>query len=199
MAKLCLDDVHHIMLKLQSFDTPCWYAVHTRSNHERTVSHALVGREIECFFPIYETVSRWKDRRVLLERPLFPGYVFVRIAAAHKTKVATVPSVVNVLCNRPMHDAVNDEHIDCLRQEQAVRHAEPHKYLSVGHRVSIIRGPFAGIEGILLQHRKTNRVVISLPSIVRAFSVEVDIMDVRDSAKLVATFPVQDHYSCANC
>ncbi|CAN5601022.1 UpxY family transcription antiterminator [soil metagenome] len=170
------------MMTLESTAVPRWYAVHTRSNHEKVVSQALIGREIECFMPVYETVSRWKDRRVLLERPLFPGYVFARIPAEYKSKVATVPSVVNVLCDRPVHDAINEEQVDCLRKELTVRHAEPHKYLSVGHRVSIVRGPFAGMEGILLAHRKANRVVISLPCIVRAFSIEVDLMDVRDNA-----------------
>jgi transcription antitermination factor NusG len=161
----------------------CWYAAHTRSNHERTVYEALLARGIECFLPTYEAMSQWKDRRVLLTNPLFPGYLFARIPAADKLKLLTVPGVVSVLCNRPVYDAV-DSLVELLRREPAMRTAEPHKYLAVGQNVTIVRGLFAGMQGSLLQNRNMHRVVICVPSIMRAFSVEVDRGDVRDSAML---------------
>lgn len=173
-------------------DIPCWYAIHTRSNQEKIASEAIAGRGIECFLPSYEIVSHWKDRRRLLELPLFPGYLFARIPAAHKVKVAMVPSVVSVLCSRPVHDAVDEKHVACLQRHSVAKRVEPHAYLPVGRRVMIVRGLFAGLDGVLLQHRSTNTVVISLPSIIRAFSVEVNFEDVRDAASLGASTVTQD-------
>lgn len=175
--------------------TSCWYAVHTRSNHEKAVADAFPCRGIECLLPTYEAMSQWKDRRVLLTHPLFPGYLFVHITAAEKLKVLTVPGVVSVLCKRPVHDAIDGTLIELLRNGSAMRNAQPHNFLSVGHEVTVIRGPFAGMQGKLLQERKTQRVVISLPSIMRAFSVEVDRGDVRNSAALVANSLPQAIYS----
>jgi transcription antitermination factor NusG len=56
-----------------------WYAVHVRSNQERTTAAFVEGRGVEHFLPTYRTRSRRKDRRVMLERPLFKGYLFANI------------------------------------------------------------------------------------------------------------------------
>ena len=73
--------------------TPHWYVVHTSANHERRVSEQFLQRGVEYFLPQYESVRRWKDRRMKLQLPLFPGYVFVRMALEHKLRVLQVPGV----------------------------------------------------------------------------------------------------------
>src|SRR5262249_41578117 len=40
-----------------------WYAVRTRSRHEKRVHAALVERGIDSFLPLWERWSRWKDRK----------------------------------------------------------------------------------------------------------------------------------------
>lgn len=158
---------------------PCWYAVHTRSNHEKAVAQSLLARGIDCFLPTYETVSRWKDRRMLLERPLFPGYAFVHISAAEKMSVLTVSGVLQVLCSRPVHDALCESLIEALRQEWSMHHVEACDYLPIGKDVTIVGGSFAGMRGVLLQHKKPNRVVISVAAIMCSFSIEVGLDEVR--------------------
>ena len=56
-----------------------WYAAYTCPNHEKKVAEQLDRRSIEQLLPVYYSVRQWKDRKVRLARPLFPGYVFVRI------------------------------------------------------------------------------------------------------------------------
>ena len=163
-----------------------WYAIHTRSNHEKRVAEALRARDIECYLPTSECLSQWKDRRVRLERPLFTGYVFAHIVASERPKVVVVPSVVNVLCDRNS-DAIADEYIDCLRKGLHERHAEAHPYLTVGNSVEIIAGPFNGLQGILIEHKNTHRVVISIPSIMRAFVIEVGLDEVRNKVRVSGT------------
>jgi transcription antitermination factor NusG len=188
MAKLC-----HFLLSKHMVDTsltytPCWYAIHTRSNQEKIACEALLGRGFECFLPKYETVSQWKDRRVLIERPLFPGYLFARVPAAHKVKVMMAHGVVDVLCDRPGWDAIDEFQVQCLKSKLSMHRTEPHVYLPVGSKVTIASGPFAGLEGILIQHRYAkDRVVVSLPAIVRAFSIEVEPSEVRESASMNAS------------
>ena len=54
----------------------------------------MSNSQIECFLPVYKSVRRWKDRRKQLELPLFPGYVFVRIALQDRLRVLRLPGVV---------------------------------------------------------------------------------------------------------
>src|SRR5690349_24405845 len=74
-----------------------WYAAYTSANHEKRVSEQLGVREVEHFLPLYASLRTWKDRRVKLELPLFPGYVFVRTALRNRLQVLQVPGVVRLV------------------------------------------------------------------------------------------------------
>ena len=58
-----------------------WFAVHTIPRHEKRVREQMADRRIETFLPVYHEERQWKKRApVTLEMPLFPTYLFVRIA-----------------------------------------------------------------------------------------------------------------------
>src|SRR5260221_11592899 len=79
-----------------TFLEPHWYAAYTCAQHEKRVAAELGMREVEHFLPLYSSVRRWKDRRVTLDLPLFPGYVFVRLALRDRQRVGQIPSVVRL-------------------------------------------------------------------------------------------------------
>src|ERR1017187_1332676 len=79
------------------FFEPQWYAAYTFANHEKGVVQQLERRSVECFLPLYESVRRWQDRRVRLQLPLFPGYIFVRLAFRDRLQVLEIPSVVRLV------------------------------------------------------------------------------------------------------
>src|SRR5271165_6388224 len=74
-----------------------WYAAYTSANHEKRVATQLKERAVEHFLPLYESVRRWKDRRMKLQMPLFPGYVFVRLALRDRLQVLQVPGVAKLV------------------------------------------------------------------------------------------------------
>src|SRR5258708_20616469 len=80
-----------------------WYAVYTCAKHEKRVAAELGARDVEHFLPMYSSVRRWKDRRVTLDLPLFPGYVFVRLALSGRLGGVRIPSVdrLGVSCGLP--------------------------------------------------------------------------------------------------
>ena len=55
--------------------------------------------------------------------------------------------------------------------------AEPHPYLQVGRRARVVRGPLAGMEGIVLRRKNRNRLVISFDLIQRSMAIEIDEPD----------------------
>jgi len=184
------------MYDQDDFYQPRWYAVRTRSNHEKTVMQSLSARDVPCVLATYETLSTWKDRKVLLEKPLFPGYIFVRFSAEAKTTVLTSPGVVQLLCRDAVHDAINSKVVDLFSQKSLLHGALPEPSLPAGCRVTIVRGSFAGVEGVISELRGGHRLVVLIPSIVRAFSVQVDLADVRESSTLhvPAAIAAASHY-----
>lgn len=154
---------------------PCWYAAYTCANHEKQVAEQFRHRGVEHFLPLYETVHRWKDRRVRLHLPLFPGYVFVRLPLRDCLKVLRVPRVVRLVGFGGLPAALPEQQIETLRHglSDGFR-AHPHRFLAVGRRVLVTNGPLAGMKGILLRRKGDFRVVLSVDLIMRSIAVEVD-------------------------
>jgi len=152
---------------------PRWYVLFVRSNQEKKVAHCLSDREVENLLPCYRSRRQWKDRRVELDMPLFPGYVFVRLPFTDRMKALTVPNVVSLIGNRTP-SIVSDDEIMRIRQGLKQGTAGPHHYLKEGQRVVITEGALYGLQGILVRLQNNLRVVVSLDSIQRAFMVDVD-------------------------
>jgi transcription antitermination factor NusG len=157
-----------------------WYAAYTCANHEKRVAKQLEERAVEHFLPLYGSVRRWKDRKVKLELPLFPGYVFVHLALRDRLRVLQTPGVARLIGFGGLPTALPDQEMEAMRnglQRQLL--LEPHPYLTIGRRVRLKSGPFVGLEGILVRRKGLLRLVLSLDLIQRSVAVEVDASEVE--------------------
>ena len=156
-----------------------WYAVYTCANHEKRVAAELRARTVEHFLPLYRSVRRWKDRRVQLDLPLFPGYVFVRLALRDRLHVLEIPSVVRLVGFNGQPAALPNDDMEVLRSGLDKNLSTgPHPFLTVGRRVRITGGPFAGLTGILKRHKGQLWVVVSIDLLQRSIIVDVSAVDV---------------------
>jgi transcription antitermination factor NusG len=157
------------------FFEPLWYAAYTNANHEKRVTQQLEQRSIEHFLPLYESTRCWKDRRVRLQMPLFPGYVFVKLALRDRLKLLQIPGVVQLVSFNGQPAPLPQEDIqairNCLERSQQV---EPHPYLKTGRRVRVVSGPLQGLEGIILRRKNKTRFVLTFELIMRSVAVEID-------------------------
>lgn len=169
-----------------SFARPAWYALYTMPRHEKKVAQHLHVRNIEHYLPLYQAKRQWRDgSKPLLEFPLFPCYMFIRIARAERTSVLQVPgarAIVEGVGKEP--GALPDHEIEVLRHGLLTMNPEPHPYLTVGQRGRILGGPLAGLEGIVVRTKSTCRVVLNVETIRKSVAVEVEHTSVEliDSA-----------------
>jgi transcription antitermination factor NusG len=165
---------------------PRWFAVYTTPRHEKHVFEILTERQIETFLPLYRTTRQWqKSRPVVLELPLFPTYVFVRIARQARGAVLGTPGVLSIVGSARESWPLPDLEIEALRSGLGKRKIEPHPYLVVGERVRIKAGVMAGVEGVLVRKKNDLRVVLSLDTIMQSVAVEVDADDIEPASSLV--------------
>jgi transcription antitermination factor NusG len=159
---------------------PLWYAVYTCANHEKRVAAELHARTIEHFLPLYTSVRRWKDRRVTLDLPLFPGYVFVRLALRDRLHVVQIRGVARLVGFNGTPAQLSDKEMEVMRSglSKCLR-AEPHPFLTVGRRVHIAAGPFTGLEGVLIRKKNNLRVVVSIELIQRSIAIEVETAELK--------------------
>jgi len=159
-----------------------WYAILSRSRHEKVAATALTNAGILSFLPLVKEVHRWSDRRKLVEVPLFPGYVFVQIpySAEAQLGVLKASGVVHFVGNRQGPVPIPDREIAAVHAvlEQKVE-CSPYPFLQVGRRVRIRGGSLDGIEGILVGRDSASKLVISIELIQRSLAVSVYNFDVE--------------------
>lgn len=156
-----------------------WYALWTRSRHEKYVRDELSGQGIEPLLPVVKRVHQWKDRRKEVTVPLFPGYCFARFAWKDHLLILRAPGVVRVIGSSGKPEPIPDHEIEAIKRLMStILPYDAYPYLREGMRVRIIRGPLEGVEGILAHKDKKHRVVISVHLIQQAAAVELDLADV---------------------
>jgi transcription antitermination factor NusG len=157
-----------------------WFAAYTTPRHEKHVSEVLGERNIETFLPLYRTVRQWKKSSpVMLELPLFPCYVFVRITRSSRGAVLALPGVVSIVGSPKEPWPLPQLEVEALRLGAQLGKAQPHPYLKVGERVRIKAGLMAGVEGILVRKKNECRFVLTLEAIMRSVAVEVDASELE--------------------
>jgi transcription termination/antitermination protein NusG len=160
-----------------------WYAVYTKSRHERKVHDRLLEKKMEIFLPLVERWSRRKDRRKKVVLPLFPSYLFVHAWMDSYTHVEILKtdSVVRILGNNGKPFPIPDEQIFAIQAlTKSGMVVTPCAYLKEGMKVRVVNGPLIGVEGILLKIQpQKHRLVLSVDLLKESVSAEIGELDVE--------------------
>lgn len=163
----------------QSAEGLQWYAAYTKHQHEKKSADLLTQKRIETYLPLYQSTRQWRDRKKKLELPLFPGYVFFRLALNDRLEVLKIPGVFFIVESGGHACSIPESDIEAIRRMTTSRlYIEPHKFLQTGDRVEICRGPLAGIRGILSRVKNRVRVVVCVETLRKAVAVETDLADI---------------------
>jgi transcription antitermination factor NusG len=157
-----------------------WFALWTRSRHEKLVRDQLQHKDVEVFLPTITKWSRWKDRKKQIEWPLFPGYCFARFDVANRLPILKCEGVVTIVGVDGMPPPIPPVEIDSIRQLIDSELAfDPCPLIKEGMMVEVKAGPLKGVVGRLVRKGSHARLVLSVDLIGQAVSVEVDAADVK--------------------
>lgn len=152
-----------------------WLAVYTRARHEQKVAEQITKLGYKSFLPRYQTLSKRKDRRKLIQSPIFPGYIFARIPPGEFNLLLKIPGVVKILGEKGNLIPIPAEEIESVKillESEAV--VEPHPYLRAGDKVKIVSGPLKGARGWLLRvEPSVSLLVVSVNILNRSIAVEL--------------------------
>jgi transcription antitermination factor NusG len=159
-----------------------WYAVHTRSRHEKQVDLFLSERGVETFLPLVHTLSRRRDRKKYVDIPLFPGYLFV---CAEKERLLFdvkytrgVARIIGTGLDAPT--PIPDKQIlDIKSIMETEVQLDPFPYLKKGRMVRVKSGPLKGLEGILVERKGHYKLVIQIDLLQKGAAAEVYISDIE--------------------
>lgn len=162
--------------------SPRWYAVQTRSNFEKIVEAELRSKEIESYLPVLKEAHRWKDRTKLVQKPLFPGYLFAKFVddPALKLRVLRTTGTVRIVGGTTSIEPIPEAEITNVRRLLSSGGAAfTHPFLNVGAWVRVKQGPLKGVEGVLESFRSSSRLVLSINLLSRSVATEIGLADVE--------------------
>ncbi len=158
---------------------PHWYVAYTLLRHEKVVADRLMDQDVETYLPLYSSVRDWNHRRVEVELPLFPGYVFVKMIITDRVRILAHPGVIRLVGFNGNAAALPDGEVEKLRDSLAYWKAEPYPFLVAGKQVRIKSGSFAGLAGRIIRRKGKMRLIVSLDFIQRAILLEMDAAEAQ--------------------
>ena len=159
-----------------------WCALYVKSRHEFAVEHELIAKGIEVFLPAVKKIRQWKDRKKLLDCPLFSGYLFFRTSSQSEemSTVIRTPGVVCVIsaaAGCPV--AVPESEIIALKRivGSGVQ-IDMYPHLKEGVRVRVRKGLFQGVEGMIARKDGQTSLLVNIGILGRSVSVQLSPEDV---------------------
>lgn len=168
---------------------PSWYVLHTKSRFENVVNEGLQKKTLEAFLPKIKVRSKRRDRKMMIQVPLFPGYVFVKTDLHPNSylEIVKTAGVVRIVGNRggplPVADATVDSLKIMVNTEEAIMTGTRFKK---GDKIMVVAGPFAGVIGQFVQYRGQGRVIVHIEALGQFAAVNVGEDDVEPLPEILA-------------
>ena len=126
-----------------------WYVVQTKPRQEERAQYFLADKGFEAYLPKMEVVSIRGYKRKLLEKPLFPSYIFTLFdqqeSLAH---VRWTKGVVKILPVSSQPQPIDNEIIRSVMRLAQKDGVIRKNSLKPEDKVRIVRGPFKDLLGI---------------------------------------------------
>ena len=161
-----------------------WRALRVRSNAERSVQSALLRNSIEQFLPVSSSERLWSDRKRIIERPIFPGYIFARLSDI--APVLSIAGVCGVLGGNLTPAVVPDSDIENIKLVIASLVPLTPADFVAGDRVTVRNGALKGVSGVVVRHSRGLRLVVNVDMLGRAIAVEIDAAALEIAQKAAA-------------
>ena len=152
-----------------------WYVAHTRPRCEKKLADFCRRESLNFTLPTYRSVRKYLRKKVVFEKPLFPGYVFLRIHRDMIRPLYNSDYIANLL-HVTDQDVFQQQLEDILfaldtNVEMEVRLAPA---ISEGSRVKIKYGPLQGMEGWVERRTGMVEVLLRLDFIGQAAAIKMD-------------------------
>ena len=144
-----------------------WYAIYTKSRAEKKTACEILKKAIEVYLPLQKTLKQWSDRKKIVELPLLPSYLFVKINLCSYFDVLNTKGVVKFICFSGKPVPIPEWQINNLKIliNSDERFEISTDNFLIGDNIYIERGSLKGLKGILIEHRAKQKVLIRINSI----------------------------------
>jgi len=161
---------------MQQLTEDHWYAIYTRSHHEKKVVDSLQEAGMEAWIPLLKTLRQWSDRKKWVEVPLFHSYVFVRSGQNQVRQALQADGAVYVVSFSGRPTAIPDEQIEWLRMLLASSEKFEVSFdeFTFGDPIVVEKGVLRGMKGKFVNYKGRNRVLVQIDAINQSLLIDIN-------------------------
>jgi transcription antitermination factor NusG len=155
-----------------------WFVAHTRPRCEKKLVEYCQREGFDSTLPLYKSVKKYRGKTVTFEKPLFPGYVFLRLQPQQPRQVFQSDYVANMLTvvDQAQFQQQLGDILEALETDYEVFLAPQ---IIAGVRVKIKSGPLRGMEGFVEKRSGSTLVLLRLDFISQAAAVKMEATDLE--------------------
>lgn len=151
-----------------------WWALYTRSRHEKQLMRQLASMEVPFYGPLVERRHRSPNGRIRTTfEPLFSNYVFIYGDGSQRYQSLTTNCVSQCYEVKDGQQLADDLRW-IARLIEVGQPVTPETRLKTGDRVRVKTGVFAGFEGTILRRDKETRLLVGVNFAQQGASVLLD-------------------------
>ncbi len=144
-----------------------WFAIHTKPRQEEIAAENLLRQDFEIYLPKIEQAHRYRGSWRHGIDPLFPRYLFIRLALGHDNtaSIRSTRGVTRLVTFNGQPASVPDHLIEALQESSDAEtglHFPLTRLLEQGSAVMIVDGPLTGLEAIYQAQDGEARSIILL-------------------------------------
>ena len=155
-----------------------WFAVYTQPHAETRALERLLHQGYEAYLPRYRTWVSHARRRQLVQRPLFPRYLFAGLdrASMRWRPIASTAGISDIVRAGDEPAVVPGAIVAAIREREAAGvfdRTDPQRGLRLGELVRVTTGAFEDMVGRLVELHDQDRVVVLLEWLGRAVRTQL--------------------------
>ena len=153
--------------------TKKWFVLQTLSRQEKAVVEDAQRSGPFCYLPLVSMPRIYGKRKLNVQLPVFPGYVFLygtRDEAFAVDRAGRIAKIISVVDQQRLHQDLTN----FRRALSSGMGFDPYPFLTSGRRVEVTAGVLKGVEGLVADRVSPTRLVLQIETLGRAVSVEVD-------------------------
>lgn len=147
-----------------------WHVLYVKSRHEKKVHESLKKISIDSFLPMIKELRKRSDRKIIIEKPLFPSYVFININSSLEFyKALSVDGACVFISFGKEYSKLTEKEINKIKlliNSKDIANVEinalPPK---VGEIKTITYGALSGLECEIIRYNHSNKVIVKIDSL----------------------------------
>ena len=155
-----------------------WLVCHTKPRCEKKFAALMAAEKFEHYLALVQSVRRYAQQTKKFTKPLFPGYVFAKVAVEAKARIYQQDLLARAII-------VVDE-AKFLRQLADVKAIVASGFelsvmplLTKGRRVKVVGGPLHGLEGFVDDPSNPRGIVLSVDVLQQGLLVRMPVENLQ--------------------